>query len=157
VGSVSQGTATPASSTLLQLRAPQSHSFGASLRCSLAHFTTSMAFPYAALAQPLATASSALFVTATVNVRDEATGGTAALVVLGLLAVMSAAVPPMHWVAVVRVNQPLPSSPPVVFFNRIEASTRPPPQGSRKWQAMSLREQVLLMLHGPMTYPYPDF
>jgi hypothetical protein len=95
--------------------------------------------------------------------------GTAALVVLGLLAFITAAVRPMHWIAVVHVNwfarfstanskaQPLPSSPPVVFFNRIEASTRPPPQGSRKWQAMSLREQVLLMLHGPMTYPYPDF
>jgi hypothetical protein len=71
----------PAQKTF-QLRAPQSRSFGASLRCSLAHFTTSMAFPYAALAEPLATASSALFVTATVNVRDDATGVTAAFVVL---------------------------------------------------------------------------
>jgi hypothetical protein len=91
--------------------------------------------------------------------------GTAALVVLGLIAFITAAVP-MHWIAVVHVNwfarfstanskaQPLPSSPPVVFLNRIEASTRPPPQGSRKWQAMSLREQALLMLHGLMTYPH---
>jgi uncharacterized membrane protein YbaN (DUF454 family) len=135
-----------------QSDAPQS--LARQLWVSLPHAATALAYPYSVLMQPIVAASVALITLPGVD--DQATGGGGG-VVLGVVGVVVAVLSPLHWFLVVHLNwfatSSMSGTSPVYFARRHE-KLRTLWRDKHQWQAMSLREQALLMLHGLMTCPH---